>query len=124
MSKVAIIVGGLAFAGAGGALWYFWPQITETIHPPPREKGWFQDFLGWIMGDEFVDSASAIIGLPALMIKMMETVVIVGTVLISVLVLVFAYRMFQGNTPDLAGSIATVANSLPTAQMAQAMTKR
>lgn len=125
MHTSTLVIGGLALAGAGGyAIWYYWPKIEDKIHPPPKEKGWLEKVLGSVLGEDFIskmfESADATVGLPALMIHMFEAVAIVGIVLVSVLILVFAYRMFQGNTPDIAGSIATVAQSLPTAQVARA----
>ena len=47
---------------------------------------------------------------------MIKWVAIGGGILIAILVIIYAYRMAIGNTPDIAGGISQIAQVLPQAQ--------
>ena len=116
---IGIIGGGIIVIGGGYLLIKFFGSQPEE-EEKKKKKGVIESIASWIFGDKMVDSVEnwmdSMLSIPANIQSLIKWVAIGGGVLIAVLVLVFAYRMAIGTTPDLPGSLSQLAYALPTSQ--------
>ena len=118
---IGIIGGGIIVIGGGYLLIkFFGSQPEEEKEKKKKKKGVIESIASWIFGDKMVDSVEnwtdSMLSIPANIQSLIKWVAIGGGVLIAVLVLVFAYRMAIGNTPDLSGALSQLAYALPNSQ--------
>ena len=119
---IGIVGGGIIVIGGGYLLIKFLssPSSPEEEKKEQKKKVIIESIASWLFGDRMTDSVEdcwdSMLNIPAKLQSLIKWVAIGGGVLIAVLVLVFAYRMAIGNTPDLSGLLSQLAYALPASQ--------
>ena len=133
MSLVVLAGGGLALVAGGVAIWYFSSpsssssSSSSTQTQPEKKKGVIEKIADFLFGETLIDNATTnaqdLAQLPHTLITILKWVAICGGVLISLLLIVFTYRMAIGNTPDVAGGIVQLTQAIPQVRVAQMVSR-
>jgi len=135
-TPVIVVGGGIALVG-GGYLVYRCLFSAQQPPPPPepkKNKGVLGKVFGWLIGDSAtenaLDSLGSIFRIPGNVVSVGESmgsavkwIAIGGGLLVALLIIVFAYRMAIGDTPDIAGGVSQMAQVVPQVQMARMMSQ-
>ena len=111
---VGIVGGGVIVIGGGFLLVKY---LASGGEEKPKKKGILEKISSWLFGDKTADSLEnwfdSLLSIPANIQSLIKWVAIGGGILIAILVIVFAYRMAIGSTPDVPGAMSTIAYALP-----------